>query len=473
MNKKNKILITIFFIIVAIFVYNNKTLILNLSKYYAPQKFGDKVKEVINIFSLYKNLKEKHLNLQVRFNNTISSEEKLPIYSEDKERIVKIADKEFYLKTFSIPFFLTSKNLLAQTFGSFYMDLYNKDLFVVSGNGVFAYIDIDEFKKEKSELITVKTNIKKIIEYNEFYTESNFGIKDLLIIDDEIYISYIKNVDDKNDCFNTSILRGKINYKKIEFQEFFTSTSFVCKSYVDFNSHSSGGRIVNYDDNHVLFSTGEFLDRTKAQELNNTLGKIIKINKKTSDYEIISYGHRNVQGLFFNKKNNTVYSTEHGPDGGDEININNLDKKKLPRNFGWPIASYGEHYGGKSLLNKLTRYIKSPLLKSHSKNGFVEPLKYFVPSIGISEIIGIKLRNQSVEKNINILASSLGWTDRGGMSLHYMEFENSKLKYQSVTKIFHRIRDMIYKESSKIIFMSLQRKDTLPKIGVLYPKNSE
>ena len=154
MNKKNKILITIFFIIATIFIYNNKTLILNLSKYYAPQKFGGKVKEVINIFSLYKNLKEKHLNLQVRFNNIISSEEKLPIYSEDKERIVKIADKEFYFKTFSIPFFLTSKNLLAQTFGSFYMDFYEKDLFVVSGNGVFAYIDIDEFKKKKREIIT-------------------------------------------------------------------------------------------------------------------------------------------------------------------------------------------------------------------------------------------------------------------------------------------------------------------------------
>ena len=96
-----------------------------------------------------------------------------------------------------------------------------------------------------------------------------------------------------------------------------------------------------------------------------------------------------------------------------------------------------------------------------------------VASLIFSEIIGINLRNKSVEKNINILVSSLGWTDRGGMSLHYMEFENSKLKYQSITKIFHRIRDIIYKESSKTIFMSLQRKDTLPKIGVLYPKNSE
>jgi hypothetical protein len=54
-----------------------------------------------------------------------------------------------------------------------------------------------------------------------------------------------------------------------------------------------------------------------------------------------------------------------------------------------------------------------------------------------------------------------------------MEFENDKLKYQSVTKVFHRIRDIIYKKTSKTIFMSLQRKDTLPKLGVLYPKNSE
>tara|TARA_B100000787_G_C16172137_1_gene287089 strand:- start:157 stop:1578 length:1422 start_codon:yes stop_codon:yes gene_type:complete len=473
MKKKNKILIIIVFILIAIFLLNNRTTTLSFFKYYAPQKIGEKVKEIVNIFSLYKDLKEKHLNLQIRFNNIIDNEEKLPIYSEDEEKIVKIADKEFYLKTFSIPFFLTSKNLLAETFGSFYMDFYKKDLFVVSGNGLFSYINIDEFKKKESELITITTNIKKIIKYNEFYTESRFGVKDLLIIDDEIYISYIKSINGEKDCFNTSILKAKINFKKIEFKEFFTGTSFVCKSYVDFNAHSSGGRIVNYDDDNILLSTGEFLDRTKAQNLNNTLGKIIKINKKSSNYEIISFGHRNVQGLFFNKNNNTIYSSEHGPDGGDEININNLDEKKLPKNFGWPIASYGEHYGGKSTLNKLTRYIKSPLLKSHNENGFIEPLRYFVPSIGISEIIGIDLRNESGEKNINILASSLGWTDRGGMSLYYMEFENNKLKYESVTKIFHRIRDMIYKKSSNTIFVSLQKKDSLPKIGILYQKMPE
>ena len=59
-------------------------------------------------------------------------------------------------------------------------------------------------------------------------------------------------------------------------------------------------------------------------------------------------GHRNPQGLYFDKEKNILLETEHGPMGGDEINLINLNgikKGKIP-NFGWPISSAGEHYGG-------------------------------------------------------------------------------------------------------------------------------
>ena len=58
-------------------------------------------------------------------------------------------------------------------------------------------------------------------------------------------------------------------------------------------------------------------------------------------------GHRNPQGLFFDIKNNILLETEHGPEGGDEINIIELNNAEIP-NFGWAISSYGEHYGGKN-----------------------------------------------------------------------------------------------------------------------------
>ena len=103
-------------------------------------------------------------------------------------------------------------------------------------------------------------------------------------------------------------------------------------------------------------------------------------------------GHRNPQGLYYDIENNFLLETEHGPQGGDEINlieINNKNKDKIP-NYGWAIVSAGEHYGGKIPRNEI-KYKKYPLYKSHSKYGFVEPLKSFVPSIGISEIT--KLEN--------------------------------------------------------------------------------
>ena len=57
-------------------------------------------------------------------------------------------------------------------------------------------------------------------------------------------------------------------------------------------------------------------------------------------------GHRNPQGLYFDKKNNFLLEAEHGPEGGDEINLIKFNQDAVP-NYGWAISSYGEHYGGK------------------------------------------------------------------------------------------------------------------------------
>ena len=70
-------------------------------------------------------------------------------------------------------------------------------------------------------------------------------------------------------------------------------------------------------------------------------GKILKINIKDTSYEIISMGHRNPQGLYYDKQNNFLVETEHGPSGGDEINIIKLSKNLEENNYGWPLASYG------------------------------------------------------------------------------------------------------------------------------------
>ena len=141
---------------------------------------------------------------------------------------------------------------------------------------------------------------------------------------------------------------------------------------------------MNFDKENIIFSTGEFRNRFYAQDSNSIFGKTLIINKKSGNHKIFSKGHRNIQGLLVDKENGYLLSTEHGPYGGDEINLHSLEIFS-EENFGWPIASYGMHYKS-SLKRDKKVYKKYPLYKSHKKYGYKEPIKYFTPSIGISEI---------------------------------------------------------------------------------------
>ena len=262
-----------------------------------------------------------------------------------------------------------------------------------------------------------------------------------------------------------------LNYEYLEFKEFFTQkkcitdnkqTKFKDETYKDFLAAQSGGRIVKYKDDKILFSIGDYRGYNVAQEKDNFFGKIISLDLDGKNPKIISMGHRNPQGLFYDEKNNIIFSTEHGPDGGDEINFNlNHDDDKID-NYGWPISSYGDH---KYNIYDYQLYKLFPLHKSHSEYGFIEPLKYFYPSIGISEII--KLENTSdLDESYNLLVASMGGIlEEGDLSLHFVK-TNKKLEVlkHEILKLNERIRDMKYVPSLNKVFLFF---DTSAAIGVL------
>ena len=95
--------------------------------------------------------------------------------------------------------------------------------------------------------------------------------------------------------------------------------------------------------NKIYLTTGDYNYWEKPQDVNSYAGKIISIDKNNYETKIISLGHRNPQGLQIIENKNSLISTEHGPKGGDEINLIKLNEKKIP-NYGWPMSSYGEHY---------------------------------------------------------------------------------------------------------------------------------
>ena len=165
-------------------------------------------------------------------------------------------------------------------------------------------------------------------------------------------------------------------------------------------------------------------------------------------------GHRNSQGLFYDKINDVIYSTDHGPQGGDEINIDSAPDQNNPKNFGWAVSSYGEHYGypNKWILDEI--YKRAPLNKSHKKYGFIEPLKYFTPSIGITQII----KTENLQSKKVIYVGSMGWDlDENDLSIHKLILNNDLIiEEYEIIPIIERIRDLIYLQKKNKILMYLE-----------------
>jgi len=323
--------------------------------------------------------------------------------------------------------------------GSGYLDFHLDNLVILSSRGILAY----ESKNEQNILHfqQIKNNINEFIGEKQFAKGNWFSLKDLVIDNNKIYVSFTEEI--KENCWNTSLLYAEFNYEDIIFKKIFSPKE--CINALDnidqeFNAHQSGGRIVPVkNEKHIILTIGDYRNRFLAQDLQSVNGKIIKINVEKNSFEIISMGHRNPQGLLFDKDNNFILSTEHGPYGGDEINLIKFDEKNIP-NYGWPSASYGEHYGKKIQANK-SKYEKYPLYKSHKDHNFIEPLKYFVPSIGISEIVKIDKKNYVV--------SSLKYK-----SLYFFKL-NKKNEIVNWNKVYthERIRDLILKNNYLYLFL--------------------
>jgi aldose sugar dehydrogenase len=142
-----------------------------------------------------------------------------------------------------------------------------------------------------------------------------------------------------------------------------------------------GCRIVQTPDDNLFLTTGDhFTTRDQAQILGNDLGKIIRIRPDGSvppdnpfvatpgaEPAVWSYGHRNPQGLALHPVTGKLWEHEHGPRGGDEVNI--IEKGK---NYGWPVIGYGIDYSGAKIHD------------STHKAGMEQPIKYWVPSIAPS-----------------------------------------------------------------------------------------
>ena len=329
-------------------------------------------------------------------------------------------------------------------------------MFLVSGIGKTYFFNKESLNKKDIIFEEIDNNLTNLINDKAFWNYDNtikhskdIGIRGVLFYQDKVYLSYNKSVS--KNCYNTSIISAKFDFKYLKFIDLFTYDECVdSKINPAFNSSQSGGKLKIHKDHNgntkLLFTIGDYRKRELAQDEKSIFGKIISIDLKNKNYDIYSLGHRNPQGLY--TEQDIIISTEHGPYGGDEINL--IKKNK---NYGWPLASYGEKYG----------YDQSEdftFLKNHKDFGFVEPIFAFVPSIGISEIIKIPEKYSKKLKN-NFFVSSLN-----GKTLYRVIFDHNLEKIISMEPIYigERIRDIEYDELNNVFLLILEN---TPSLGIL------
>ena len=418
----------------------NKTIL--FLKKFIPAQVSRKVRDIIFIIP---NLKEqnKFLNNQVRkYEQNLNGE----LFNEEIV-LSKINKKEYLLKEFFLPFprldtrlgwAATTNSLRAHHFA-----IIEDDVVVISGEGKTIYFKKNNILNDKLNQIEISNNIQDILDQNNFKL---IGIRDLFVEEEKIYISLIfKNFKG----LSINAYRADLNFEKLNFELFLASNE-----YWDRYNVYSGGRFSTYKDNKVLFTIGYSAVNKAAQQLDSLLGKIISIDKLTSEHEIISMGHRNPQGLFYIKDLNIIINTEHGPKGGDEININFQEDDEIP-NFGWDVASYGTPYTGSA----------DPYKKSHAKYGFIEPFKYYVPSIGISQMVYMP-NNLNPDGAKYLLVTSL----RAG-SIYVIKINDEFNKIIDEDRLFflqRRIRDIEYDKENNVFLLLFE---FTPSIGVLELNN--
>lgn len=436
--KKNKTIIRLLLIInllliVSIFIFFD---------FYKTRK--------INQFNKLNDIKNKEIqNIEKIFSTYYHSYKKFSFYiDKPKSDVIKSQNYSYNITKIKTNLYFSKSSGQSTA----YLDLYKNNLILTTASGLFFLIKEQDFNKKNISPIKIETNIDFFFNNENFYLKSSYGIKDILFDNNNIYITYNNEV--KKNCFNTGILKATFNDKYLEFEKFFNQSE--CKSkqsskYNTFSVHQAGGRLIKYNDNFLL-SHGSYSEFDEVQDDKSIFGKILLIDNLGKLNKIFSKGHRNPQGLTLFQEN-IIIETEHGPNGGDELNI--IEENK---NYGWPISSYGKHYEGQKHMQKYY-----PLPKSHQN--FSEPIKYFDESIAISQIIGVpKKFNNSTNDSLFLSSMKINKNFGESINLFELKFKDKKLFINDIIPIGERIRDLIYHEKRNEIIMFL---DTSASIAFL------
>lgn len=208
--------------------------------------------------------------------------------------------------------------------------------------------------------------------------EGQGGLLDVLVHPDFernalVYLSYSIAV---NDGFTTQVARARLRDTRLENLEvlFTARPAFAQRRHF-------GSRLL-LDEGYLYITVGDRGNRELAQSLDTHNGKVLRLTEdgrvpRDNPFvgragalpEIYTYGHRNPQGIARHPYNGSIWASEHGPQGGDEVNV-----LRAGANYGWPVITYGEEYGG------------GKIGEGTHRKGMEQPLVYYTPSIAVGGI---------------------------------------------------------------------------------------
>jgi glucose/arabinose dehydrogenase len=280
--------------------------------------------------------------------------------------------------------------------------------------------EIFTWNKTKSALRSLGT----FIPANRRIVDSRFAINDIAVLSEsatsaKLLISYPR-LGSTRSCVEIAV--DELAYDRKKQRVKFVANWFVSKPCVPISAvQHTAGRFAVIDKKSVYVTIGDLgYSQINNRSKRGDLGSIIKLSAKSAVR--ISQGHRNPQGIVL-LDNKTLLAAEHGPRGGDEINV-----IQEGGDYGWPFVTYGEPYGSGD-------YVRPSITGSHT--GYTEPIEYWVPSIAPTELVQLPKQ---------------GWGDWGGALvlgtlreeiLLFMKInENNEIIESVRVEMNERIRDL-------------------------------
>jgi len=261
------------------------------------------------------------------------------------------------------------------------------------------------------------------------------GLLDLALHTDDknnqwLYLTY-SSTEGKGSGSNTALMRAKLSDDHTQLLE----PHVLYKG--EHNSTKGqhyGSRIVFDKQGYVYFSIGDRGSRDiNPQDLTRDGGKIYRLHQNgriptdnpfveqaDAKHAVWSYGHRNPQGMWFDTKNNVLWAHEHGPRGGDELNL-----IKPGLNYGWPVVSYGVNYSGTSFTDLQT------------KEGMQSPTSQWTPSIAPSDMLFVTSDKYPKLKG-KVLLSSMKFSFLSALTLE----KNTLKSQEKILEGIGRVRSL-------------------------------